>query len=184
MGLLTGTTVLAATVLAAATTARAADFTLTSPDFSEGGTLKLEQVFNNFGCKGQNISPALSWSGVPAGTKSLALTVFDPDAPTGSGFWHWVIANMPPDTKGLPKNAGNPEGHMAPRGSITVRNDYSVHGYGGPCPPPGPAHHYVFTLYAVDQDLPINADVSAAVVGFNLHFHTIAKATLTGMYGQ
>ncbi len=177
--------VVAATALGA-TTARADRFKLTSPDLTNGGTIKLEQVFNDFGCKGNNISPALSWTGVPAGAKSLALTVFDRDAPTGSGFWHWVIFDIPAGTTGLPKDAGNPASHLAPQGAIMVRNDFSLPSYDGPCPPTGDKpHHYTFTLFAVDQPtLPLNASVSPAVVGFTLHFHTIAKTTLTGRYGR
>ncbi len=166
--------------------AHAEEFKLTSPDVTEGGRVNPEQVFKGFGCTGSNISPALSWSGVPAGAKSLALTVYDPDAPTGSGFWHWVVFNIPPATTGLPKDAGDPAKHLLPKGAITVRNDFSTYGYGGPCPPAGDKpHHYVFTLFAVDQaKLPIDASASPAVVGFNLHFHTIAKATLTELYGH
>ncbi len=166
--------------------ARAQSVTLTSPDVTEGGTIKLAQVFKGGGCTGRNISPALAWSGVPAGARSLALTLYDPDAPTGSGFWHWVVFNIPAGATGLPADAGNPARHLMPKGAVTVRDDYGIRGYGGPCPPPGDKpHHYIFTLFAVDQaKLPIDASVSPAVVGFNLHFHTIAKATLTGLYGH
>jgi Raf kinase inhibitor-like YbhB/YbcL family protein len=165
--------------------ASAAGFSLTSPDVSKGATIKDEQVFNGFGCKGSNISPALSWSGAPAGAKSFALTVYDPDAPTGSGFWHWVVANIPANVTSLPKNAGDLKAGLAPKGALQIRSDYGTPGYGGPCPPKGDKpHRYVFTVFAVDIDaLDINADVTAAVVGFNLHFHTLAKATLTGHYG-
>jgi hypothetical protein len=165
--------------------AQAQGFTLTSPAFTEGGTIKAEQVFNKDGCKGGNISPALSWRGAPAGTKSFVLTLFDPDAPTGSGFWHWVVFNIPPGTNSLAKNAGDPKANLAPNGAVQIRNDYSLMGYGGPCPPPGDEpHHYVFTLSAVDQMLPLDAGASAAVVGFMLHFHTLAKSQLTGRYGD
>jgi Raf kinase inhibitor-like YbhB/YbcL family protein len=175
----------AAIGLAGASGARAQGFALKSPDVAEGATIKAEQVFDMFGCKGGNVSPALSWSGAPAGTKSFALTVYDPDAPTGSGFWHWVIANIPVGTTSLAKNAGDVKAGLAPKGSVQVRNDYSAMGYGGPCPPKGPPHHYVFTLFAVDVDkLDVTENTSPAVVGFNLHFHTLGKATLTALYGQ
>ncbi len=166
--------------------ARADGFTLTSQDISEGGTIQNEQVFNSFGCTGQNISPRLAWSGAPANTKSYALTIYDPDAPTGSGFWHWVVFNIPAKTTQLAKNAGDVHHNRLPRGATQSRTDYGIAGYGGPCPPPGDKpHHYIITLHALDVDkLPLNKDTTAAVVGFNLHFHTIASATLTGLYGR
>ena len=159
---------------------------LTSPDIKPGAKIADEQVFNAFGCSGKNISPALNWSGAPKGTKSFALNVFDPDAPTGSGFWHWVIFNIPPDVTSLPKGAGDPKSSAAPKGAIQGRTDYGVPGYGGPCPPPGAKpHHYQFTIYALDVDkLDADENATAAVVGFNLHFHTLEKATLTGLYGH
>lgn len=163
-----------------------AKMTLSSPDIKPGGTIKLEQVLNTFGCTGQDISPALSWSGAPAGTKSLALTVYDPDAPTGSGWWHWVVFDLPAGTTSLPKNAGDLKANLAPKGSVQSRTDFGTPGWGGPCPPKGDKpHHYIFTIYALDIDhLPATADSSAAFVGFNIHFHTLGKATLTGHYGR
>lgn len=181
-------TIAAATLALGLLTAGAANaqgFTVTSPDVTEGGTIKAEQVFKGGGCTGNDISPVLNWTGAPAGTKSFAVTLFDPDAPTGSGFWHWVILDIPPTTSGLVKNAGDLKAHLAPEGSIQVRNDYGGPGFGGPCPPPGPPHHYVFTVFAVDAaTLGPKADATPAVVGFNLHYHTLAKAMLTGMYGR
>ncbi len=117
--------------------AAAQSLTLTSPDIAPGATIAKEQVANVFGCTGGNVSPALSWSGAPAGTKSFALSVYDPDAPTGSGFWHWVVFNIPPDVTSLPKNAGDPKGAEAPKGAVQSRTDFGVPGYGGPCPPQG-----------------------------------------------
>lgn len=177
---------LAAVCMVAGAAAQADEFKLTSPDVTAGGTIKPEQVFKGFGCTGMNISPALSWTGAPASAKSFAVTVYDPDAPTGSGFWHWVLFNIPASTHALPKDAGNPARGLTPAGAITARNDYGTAGYGGPCPPPGDKpHHYIFTVFAVDQEkLPVDASVSPAVVGFNLHFHTIGKTTLTGLYGR
>src|SRR6202453_3135406 len=124
--------------------ATAQTMTLTSPDIAPGAKIADEQVFSSFGCTGGNISPALSWSGAPQGTKSFALSIYDPDAPTGSGFWHWVVFNIPPDVTSLPKNAGNLKAVDAPKGAIQSRTDFGVPGYGGPCPPQGgPArqHH-------------------------------------------
>ena len=167
--------------------ASAQDFKVSSPDIKPGGTIKEEQVFNGFGCSGKNVSPALNWSGVPAGAKSLALSVYDPDAPTGSGFWHWVVFNIPVDTKGLPKNAGDAKANLMPKGAVQSRTDFGVPGYGGPCPPKGDKpHRYIFRLFAVDVDhLDAPADPTAAVVGFILHSHTVGKpATFIGKYGR
>jgi Raf kinase inhibitor-like YbhB/YbcL family protein len=173
----------AAIGLAAAGTADA--LTLSSPEVKNGATIKNEQVFNAFGCTGKNISPALTWSGAPAGTKSFALTVYDPNAPTGSGWWHWVVFNIPPTATGFPKNAGDLKANLMPQGVVQGRTDFGAPGYGGPCPPKGDKpHHYIFTLYALDVDhIDADANASAAFIGFNIHFHTLAKATITGMYG-
>ena len=159
---------------------------LTSPDIAPGATIASEQVFNGFGCAGGNVSPALSWSGAPAGTKSFALSVYDPDAPTGSGFWHWVVFNIPADVAVLAKGAGDPKGAVAPKGAVQSRTDFGAPCYGGPCPPKGDApHHYHFTIFAVDTDkLGPDENASAAFVGFNLHFHTLAKAEFVGLYGD
>ena len=161
-------------------------FTLTSPDIRPGATIANDQVYNGFGYAGANVSPELRWSGAPSGVKSFALTVYDPDAPTGSGFWHWVVFNIPPNVTSLAKGAGDPKSPDAPKGAVQSRTDFGVPGYGGPCPPKGDApHRYIFTIFAVDVDhIDANADTSAAVIGFNLHFHTLAKATLTGMWGH
>jgi Raf kinase inhibitor-like YbhB/YbcL family protein len=168
--------------------ANAQSITLTSPDITEGGTIANEQVFHGFGCMGGNISPALSWSGAPSGTKSFAISMYDPDAPTGSGFWHWVVFNLPAATTSLPKGAGDAKKKLIPKGAIQSRTDFGADGYGGPCPPAGDKpHRYQITVFAVDVDkLPDakNHDASAALVGFDLHFHTLAKATLTGQYGR
>jgi Raf kinase inhibitor-like YbhB/YbcL family protein len=165
--------------------AKGGSLVVTSPDIKPGGKISDEQVFKGFGCSGGNVSPALSWKGAPAGTKSFALTVYDPDAPTGSGFWHWVVFNLPPTTASLPKGAGDPKGGGMPAGAVQSRTDFGVPGWGGPCPPPGKPHHYIFTVFAVDLDkIDATPDTSAAVIGFNLHFHTLAKGTLTGLYGR
>ncbi len=163
-----------------------AGFRLTSPDIAEREPIAEAYTFNGFGCAGGNLSPALSWSGAPAGTKSFALTCYDPDAPTGSGFWHWVVFNIPPSVAHLPRGAGDPKSPAAPKGAVQSRTDYGTAGYGGPCPPQGDKpHRYQFTIFAVDVDkLDADANSTAAVVGFNLHFHTLAKATLTGLYGR
>jgi Raf kinase inhibitor-like YbhB/YbcL family protein len=157
-------------------------FTLTSPDVKPGSMIDNKYVFNQFGCKGDNVSPALSWSGAPTGTKSFVLTVFDPDAPTGSGFWHWVMFNIPAGTTSLPQGAGAPG--KGSQGATQIQNDYGAVGYGGPCPPPGKPHRYVFTIYSLKTDkLDLNGDVHAAVVGFMTHMNTLGQASLTALYG-
>ncbi|QTC91642.1 YbhB/YbcL family Raf kinase inhibitor-like protein [Brevundimonas goettingensis] len=153
-------------------------FTLTSTDITDGGVLPDAQV----AAKG-NTSPQLSWSGAPEGTKSYAITVYDPDAPTGSGFWHWTVANIPADVTELPTAAGSAGGDL-PKGAVQGRTDYGKAGFGGAAPPQGHGpHRYIFTVFAVDADrLEVTADDSGAVFGFNLHFHTLAKATITATY--
>ena len=160
-------------------------FTLTSPDISPGGTIAEAQVFNQFGCKGGNVSPALAWSGAPEGTKSFALLMHDPDAPTGSGWWHWVVYNIPAGTGSLPAGAGDPAKPSLPPGALQGRTDYGTHGYGGPCPPPGKPHHYNFRLYALKvAKLDVPAEATAALVGFNVRANELGHAELTGLYGR
>jgi Raf kinase inhibitor-like YbhB/YbcL family protein len=175
----------AAAPLAAAETGAMAKFTLTSPDFSDGGTIADAQVFNGFDCKGGNVSPALKWSGAPAGTKSFALLVHDPDAPTGSGWWHWIVYNIPAGTSSLPAAAGDPKKNLMPAGVVQGRSDYGTIGYGGPCPPAGKPHHYHFRLYALKvAKLEVPADASAALIGFNVRAQELGKAELLGLYGR
>jgi Raf kinase inhibitor-like YbhB/YbcL family protein len=162
-------------------------FKLFSQSFKDGDYLKDIHILSKefgFGCAGGNQSPQLSWSGAPEGTKSFALTCFDPDAPTGSGFWHWLVVNIPPTTTELPLDAGNPSAPKLPPGALMTRTDVGKPGYIGPCPPAGDhPHRYVFSIFAVSQEkLQVEADTSAAIVGFNLHFNTLAKATLMGLF--
>jgi Raf kinase inhibitor-like YbhB/YbcL family protein len=179
----------ATTLLAAAPAAQEtgvmSKFTLTSTDFTEGDTLANTQVFNEFGCKGGNISPALAWSGAPAGTQSFALLMHDPDAPTGSGWWHWVVYNIPPDIGSLAAGAGDPKKGLMPKGAVQGRTDYGSVGYGGPCPPPGKPHHYNFRLYALKvPKLEVPEGASAALIAFNVRAQALGEAQLTGMYGR
>lgn len=168
--------------LTVSTSSFAADFTLTSPDIKEGQAMTKTQEFQGFGCSGENKSPALSWSGVPEGTKSLALTVYDPDAPTGSGWWHWVVFNIPADTKELPAGI-DASGKGLPKGAIQSVTDYGKAGFGGACPPAGDKpHHYQFTLHALSTELELKADAMPAMVGFMLNAHSLGKATLTTTY--
>jgi hypothetical protein len=159
---------------------------VTSADIAPGAKIKDEQVADVFGCKGSNLSPAIKWSGAPSGTKSFAVSIYDPDAPTGSGFWHWVVFNIPANVSELPKGAGDLKSGKMPAGAVQSRTDFGVPGYGGPCPPPGDKpHRYHITVFAVDVDhLDGDPNISAAVIGFQLHFHTLAKGTLTGLYGR
>jgi Raf kinase inhibitor-like YbhB/YbcL family protein len=178
-------TLLAAAPPLARETGAMANFTLSSTDFTEGGTLANAQVFNDFGCKGGNTSPALAWSGAPAGTKSFALLMHDPDAPTGSGWWHWVVYNIPAGTTSLPAGAGDPKKGLMPAAAVQGRTDYGSVGYGGPCPPPGQPHHYNFRLYALKvAKLEVPEGASAALIGFNVRAQALGEAHLTGMYGR
>jgi Raf kinase inhibitor-like YbhB/YbcL family protein len=160
---------------------------LTSANFNDGDYLPLDHILSadfGFGCSGGNKSPELAWSGAPDGTKSFAISVYDPDAPTGSGFWHWVVVNIPPTVTELPEDAGNPHMQNLPRGARQIRTDFGMPGYGGPCPPQGDhPHRYIFTVFAVGVDqLQVDNNTTPAVVGFMLHFNTLAKAELEGLY--
>lgn len=165
---------------------RAEAFELTTPAFKPDGKIANEQVYSGFGCSGKNVSPELRWSNAPKDTKSFAVTVYDPDAPTGSGWWHWVVFNIPPEVTKLDANAGQPDGGKAPAGTVQSRTDFGQPGYGGPCPPAGDKpHRYIFTVYALKVDqLPLKADASGAMVGFYLKQNAIGKASLTGHYGR
>ncbi|AHM60690.1 phospholipid-binding protein ybcl [Flammeovirgaceae bacterium 311] len=159
-------------------------FTLKSRDI--GGQATADQVYNGFGCSGANISPQLSWENVPAGTKSFAVTMYDQDAPTGSGWWHWVMFNLPAGTRELSANAGNPELPIAPKGSIQSLTDFGRPGYGGPCPPEGQGvYTYILTVYALNTEkLELDEEANPALVGFNLNANTIQKASLVLYYGR
>jgi Raf kinase inhibitor-like YbhB/YbcL family protein len=178
--------VLSVMVLFGVNWAVAADFSLTSPQLKEGGRLTESQVFNGFGCEGKNISPALQWKNAPKETKSFAVTVYDPDAPTGSGWWHWVIFNIPADVNSLPENAGKPDAGLAPKGSIQSMTDFGKPGFGGACPPKGDKpHRYIFTVHALKVDkLPLEPAAPAAMVGFFLNQNSLGKATLTANYSR
>ena len=174
-------------------------FTLSSPDLA-GGTFATKFILNGFGCTGQNVSPQLVWSNVPVGTKSLSLQIHDPDAPTGSGFWHWGVYDMPPTTTGLAQGAGNSPATL-PAGSYGGNTDFfdtgatGVNGnYGGPCPPAGDApHRYNFTLYALGVDsvsaaggIPKTgtAGLHSFVMNKGVGAALLGKATFTATYGR
>jgi Raf kinase inhibitor-like YbhB/YbcL family protein len=146
--------------------ALATGFTLQSAEVKPNATIAETQVYKGFGCSGGNVSPSLTWKDPPAGTKSFAVTVYDPDAPTGSGWWHWVVFNLPPTATSLPAGAGDPAGGKMPAGAVQGRTDFGAPGYGGPCPPQGDKpHRYVFTVYALKTDkLDADANASAAMI--------------------
>jgi len=181
------TTLVLAIVAASATTTEAqGTFRLTSKDIAPNATIAAAQTFNGFGCTGANVSPSLAWSGAPAGTKSFALTMYDPDAPTGSGWWHWVVYNIPAKAKAIAAGAGDAKKNALPAGSAQGNTDFGTPGYGGPCPPAGDKpHRYIFTLYALKvEKLDIPAGATAAFVGFNINGNKLGSATFTAMYGR
>ncbi|WP_304545740.1 YbhB/YbcL family Raf kinase inhibitor-like protein [Sulfurimonas microaerophilic] len=159
-------------------------FTLHSDEFS--GQLSNAQVFNGFGCTGKNISPSLNWENAPKGTKSFAIMMYDKDAPTGSGWWHWIVVDIPKDLTSLKQNSGNVALDLMPKGALQIKTDYGVSGFGGACPPVGHgSHQYVITIYALDVDtLGVKADASPALVGYMVNAHTIAKASVVAYFSR
>jgi Raf kinase inhibitor-like YbhB/YbcL family protein len=161
-------------------------FRLLSYDFAPDSHFSKDQELDrpDFGTSGKNVSPALRWEGVPAEAKSLALTVYDPDAPTGSGFWHWVVVDIPVETTSLSTGAGQATGDRMPQGAIPMLNDYGTRGFGGWAPPKGDkAHRYIFEIHALSvPTLGIPAEATNAIARFMIHLNRIASATLTGYY--
>ncbi|KEF41106.1 MAG: hypothetical protein ER33_13120 [Cyanobium sp. CACIAM 14] len=178
---------LALALLLAAPAARAGTFSLRSSDIPAGGAIPLRQVYDGFGCTGGNVSPALRWSEPPAGTRSFALLVHDPDAPTGgSGWWHWLVLDLPATLRALPAGAGRPDGSALPSAARQIRTDYGTPGWGGPCPPVGDKpHRYVFNLHALKvPKLELPAGASAALAGYLVNANSLGSATLIGTYGR
>jgi len=164
--------------------ASAAGFQLSSSDLKPGGRLPEAQVLNGMGYSGGNKSPHLAWSNPPEGTKSFVVTAYDPDAPTGSGWWHWLVINIPASATELPAGIGA-DGKGLPAGALQTRTDFGQPGYGGAAPPPGKPHRYIFTVYALKvPKLDLNADSSAAMVGFMANMNSLGKASITAMYGK
>lgn len=161
------------------------EFTVTSTSLAEGGTMPLAQVSAGGHPGGGDLSPQLSWSGFPAGTRSFAVTMYDPDAPTASGFWHWAVANIPASVTSLAEGAGEAKGSAGlPAGALTLKNDGGYPGYMGSAPPAGHGpHRYMVVVHAVDvESLDVPESATPAVLGFNLAFHTLGRARLTGIY--
>lgn len=157
-------------------------FTLKSKDIGGQGTY--EQSYQGFGCTGKNTSPQLYWENPPAGTKSFAITMYDPDAPTGSGWWHWVVFNIPADVREFKTGAGNVKSGLAPKGCVQSLTDYGIHGYGGPCPDPGHYDQYIITVYALKVDkLDLDQSAMPALVGFELLANSLERASII-MYSK
>ena len=173
-------TLLASTIIGGLLTgaASAQEFKLTSTNIAEGQQLDAAQVFQGFGCEGGNVAPSLAWSGAPEGTKSFAVTVYDPDAPTGSGWWHWFAFNIPADVTELPGGAA------MPASAVELNNDYGAAGFGGACPPPGEVHRYQFTVHALKTTLELDASVSNALAGFMVNANSIASSSITAVYNR
>ena len=163
--------------------AHAAPFTLASPDLVEGGRVPMTHVYNGFGYTGGNRSPALSWSHIPAGTRSFAVTVHDPDAPKPGGWWHWLTIDIPAATTGLPEGVAT--GHGLPSAAIQMKNDFGMSDYGGPAPPPGKPHRYIFTVYALNvEKLGVAPYDPPAKVALALEKAALGKASIATLFGR
>lgn len=160
------------------------DFSLTSLNIKPNSTISNKHVFNGFGCSGENVSPQLSWSNAPKGTKSFAITVYDPDAPTGSGWWHYVAANIPASYNQLSEGFANIDKFKTTDEIIQVRNDFGIYKFGGPCPPQGSKnHHYIFTIHALGvEKLEIPETSTAALAGFMINHNSLGKTSFTAVY--
>ena len=170
-------------LLMAVSATASAEFTLSSSDIGHGEFMAKAQEFQGFGCSGNNTSPQLSWSGAPKGTQAYAVMAYDPDAPTGSGWWHWQIVNIPKDVTSLAAGAGNANQKNAPKGSRQISNDYGVQGFGGACPPEGDgAHRYQFTVYALAKELTLPNDPSGALTGYMVKANSLASSTIESLY--
>jgi Raf kinase inhibitor-like YbhB/YbcL family protein len=159
---------------------------VTSSDISDGQRLADPHASGRMGAGGQDRSPQLSWSGAPEGTRSYAVTCYDPDAPTQSGFWHWAVADIPADVNELASGAGDVDHPQMPAGAVTLRNDAGMRGYIGAAPPEGHGpHRYIFAVHAVDTDsLGLPEDATPAYLGFNLFSHTLARGTIVATFEQ
>ena len=161
-------------------------FQVTSEDFTNGGELSAPQLSGLMGLPGTDTSPQLSWSGFPEATKSFAVTAYDPDAPTASGFWHWAVVDIPRDTTSLASGAADDAGSGLPAGSFQLSNDAGFPGFVGAAPPKGHGvHHYYFVVHALDvESLGLPASASPAYLGFNLFMHSLARAVIVATHEE
>lgn len=174
--------ILLASSVLVCSSAHAEKLKVTSQSLKAGGTVAMEQVFNGFGCKGPNVSPDLQWSGAPKDTKAFAITMYDPDAPTGSGWWHWTVINIPSTVTRLEKGAS---GKSMPSNAIEARTDFGNPGYGGPCPPAGSKpHRYIFKVFALKDVIPLDANAPGAMVGFYANNLKLAEGVLEAKFSR
>lgn len=175
---------LTALLLSFSTSTLAGNLTLTSKDITPGKLMSKAQEFNGFGCSGGDLSPQLMWSNTPKGTKSYAITAYDPDAPTDSGWWHWQIINIPKSVMQLAAGAGNINKKLTPPGSTQMKNDYGITGFGGACPPQGHGvHRYQFTIHALSiEKLELPPNASAALTSYMINANTIASSRIESLY--
>jgi Raf kinase inhibitor-like YbhB/YbcL family protein len=167
-------------------TSHAKNFSISSANIAPNSTIANQHVFNGFGCEGKNISPQISWQNAPANTKSFALTVYDPDAPTGSGWWHYVAINIPATYKKLPAGFASQDKFEIANNINQIRNDFGVRNFGGPCPPKGDKpHRYIFTIFALKvENLEVPESATAALAGYMINQNILAKASFEATYGR
>ena len=177
---------LGAALVAAPALAQGKKMSIGSSELKANQPIPMAHVFAGFGCTGGNKSPALSWSNAPEGTKSFAVTMYDPDAPTGSGWWHWVVFNIPATVTKLAAGAGDTAASAMPAGAIQSMTDFGKPGYGGPCPPEGAKpHRYIFTVYALKIDkIPLDDKASGALAGYYIKGNALASAAFTSTFGR
>ena len=174
--------ILSTFLITASASSIAGQFTLTSTDIAQGKPLSDDHVFQGFGCEGKNVSPQLSWNNAPEGTKAFAVFAYDPDAPTGSGWWHWQIVDIPSDVNTLPRGIGE-SANKNVLGATQYSNDYGKVGFGGACPPKGHGpHRYQFTVHALSKTLELPENPSSAVVGYMVNANTIETASIEALY--
>lgn len=170
-------------IMFASTSAMASSFTLSSTDITNGKEMSQSQEFQGFGCNGKNLSPQLSWSGAPKGTEAFAIFAYDPDAPTGSGWWHWQVVNIPKDVTTLPTGVGDASKNLLPAGSTQMNNDFGQRGFGGACPPEKHGmHRYQFTVYALSKTLDLPENASGALTGYMVKAHSLGSSTIEALY--